>query len=154
MKALWSLAAAGALAWAGGSGDEVKLLPAGPGRDAVAKVCLKCHGATNFRQIRLGRDDWSDRVAEMVVLGAQGTQEELDAVLDYLERNFGTESKVRVNTAPLGELRYVLGFSVEEARAVIAYREEKGDFKEWRDLLKVPAMDAKRIEERKDRMAF
>ncbi len=162
MKAPWILAAAGALAWAAGalsgaagtSDEEARRLPAGQGKDAVAKVCLTCHGTAHYRRLRLSHDDWSDRVANMVDQGAQATPEELDAVVDYLTQNFGPQSKVWVNTAPLVELKSVLGLSVEEARAVIAYREKKGDFQEWRDLLKVPEVDGKKIEEGKERMAF
>jgi len=136
------------------AGDDAKFLPEGPGRDAVAKVCLECHGASNFRKVRLDRDEWWDQVNEMLDRGAKGTDEEMAAVVEYLAQNFGKESKVRVNTAPLAELRAVLGFTVEESKAVIAYREEKGSFHEWRDLLKVPSLDAKKIEEKKDRMTF
>jgi len=136
------------------AGDDAKFLPEGPGRDTVAKVCLECHGASNFRKVRLDRDEWWDQVNEMLDRGAKGTDEEMAAVVEYLAQNFGKESKVRVNTAPLAELRAVLGFTVEESKAVIAYREEKGSFHEWRDLLKVPSLDAKKIEEKKDRMTF
>lgn len=154
MKAFWILVAVGSVCLAFTAGDDAKLLPEGSGRDAVAKVCLECHGASNFRKIRLDRDEWWEQVDEMLDRGAKGTDEELTAVVGYLERNFGTGSKVWVNTAPLAELKAVLGFTVDESKAVIAYRQENGNFRDWRDLLKVPSVDAKKIQEKKDRMAF
>ena len=43
-------------AWGAGDDEEAKNLPAGAGKDAVVKVCLTCHGAGNFRQLRLNQD--------------------------------------------------------------------------------------------------
>jgi DNA uptake protein ComE-like DNA-binding protein len=37
---------------------------------------------------------------------------------------------------------------------VIQYRQDHGPFHEWRDLLKVTGVDAKKVEAKKDLMAF
>ncbi len=134
--------------------DEVKRLPDGPGKEATTRICLDCHGTGNFRKDRRSRDDWADQVAEMVDRGAKGTEKDLAAVVDYLTQNFGPDSKVNVNTAPLIELKTALGLTTQEARAVIEYRDTNGPFKEWRDLQKVAAVDGKKIEGKKDLMAF
>jgi competence ComEA-like helix-hairpin-helix protein len=134
--------------------DDAKLLPDGAGKDTVVKVCLSCHGTGNIRKLRLSSDDWSDKVAEMVERGAKVTESESDAVVGYLAANFGERSKVQVNTAPLAELRSVLGFSPDESKAVIAWRQDNGAFKEWRDLLKVPGLDAGKVEAKKDLIVF
>ncbi len=134
--------------------DDASLLPDGPGKETVVKVCTGCHGTANFRKARLSRDDWQDKVADMVDRGAKATDEQLAAVVDYLTQNFGPDSKIWVNTAPVGELRAVLKLSADEAGAVVRYREEKGNFREWRDLLKVPGVDAGKIEAKKVSMAF
>ena len=42
----------------------------------------------------------------------------------------------------------------ELVAAVVRYRESKGPFREWRDLLKVEGVDRARIEAVKDRLAF
>jgi len=86
--------------------------------------------------------------------GAKGTPAELEAVVNYLAQNFGADSKVNVNTAPLQELKAQLDFSVPEALAVIAYRQNKGAFKEWRDLLKVNGVDPRKVEAKKEKMGF
>ena len=77
--------------------ESAKLLPDGPGKDAVAKVCSECHAMDNIRKLRLSRDDWSDKIGEMEDRGAEGSEAELSAVLDYLSRNFGPDSKAVVH---------------------------------------------------------
>jgi competence protein ComEA len=136
------------------AGDEAASLPNGPGKDVVAKVCTACHGVSNFRKERLSKDEWQDQVGDMVDRGAKATDDEVSAIVAYLTANFGPESKVNVNTAPIPELKTVLEFTTDEAVALIEYRQTKGDFKEWKDLEKVPGLDQKKIEEKKDLMAF
>ena len=134
--------------------DDLKRLPDLPGKDTVVRVCTTCHGPGNFTKKRLDRDDWDDQVADMVERGAKATPEELAAVVNYLTANFGPDAKVNVNNAPIDELKSVLGLSTTEAKAIVEYRQERGKFKEWRDLLKVPGVDAKKIEAKAQRMAF
>jgi competence protein ComEA len=136
------------------AGEDAKLLPDGPGKEIVVRLCTECHGPENFRKVRHDKDEWSDSVGDMVDRGAKGTPAELEAVVDYLAQNFGADSKVNVNTAPLQELKAQLDFSVPEALAVIAYRQNKGAFKEWRDLLKVNGVDPRKVEAKKEKMGF
>src|SRR5512142_2084690 len=104
---------------AGADDPEAKDLPGGEGKDAVVKVCLNCHGAGNFRQLRLNKDGWSDKVADMVDKGAQASDAETAAVIDYLTRNFGPDSKMNVNTAPFQELKAVLKLTAKETQALV-----------------------------------
>jgi competence protein ComEA len=134
--------------------QDAKLLPEGPGKEVVGRLCTECHGPENFRRFRHDKDEWSESVADMVDRGAKGTPAELAAVVDYLVQNFGADSKVNVNTAPLQELKSQLDLTVPEAQALIAYRQNNGGFKEWRDLLKVNGVDAQKVEARKEKMAF
>jgi len=134
--------------------DEVKSLPEAPGKEATTRVCLDCHGTGNFRKDRRPREDWADQVAEMVDRGAKGSENDMAAIVEYLTQNFGPDSKVNVNTAPLIELKTVLGLTTQEARAVIEYRDTNGGFKAWSDLQKVAGVDGKKIEGKKDLMAF
>ncbi len=156
MKA-WVLFLGAAAAWvclAASDEQEVKQLPEGPGKDVAAKVCLECHGAGNFRQFRLNKDGWEEQVGNMIDQGAKATEEEQTTLVEYLTRNFGPDSKVNVNTAPLVELKKVLDISANQAQAVIDFRAAKGDFKQWQELQKVPGMDAAKIEAKKDLIAF
>jgi competence protein ComEA len=134
--------------------EEAKLLPDGPGKDLVGRICFDCHGAGNIRKVRLSRDDWADQVADMADRGAKGSEAELAAVVEYLTQNFGKDSKINVNTAPLVELKTVLGLSVKECQAVIDYREANGKFHSWQDMQKVPGVDGAKIEAKKDLIAF
>jgi competence protein ComEA len=134
--------------------EETKLLPEGPGREITGKVCINCHEAGNFRKLRLDRDEWEREIGLMVDNGAQATDEELAAVVNYLVENFGPKSKIHINTAPLGEIKNVLGLTAPQAVAIVDYRQANGNFKSWQDLLKVPQIDAQKIEEEKDLLAF
>ena len=129
-------------------------MPDGEGKEATTRICLDCHGTGNFRQFRLDRDGWADQVAEMVDRGAKGTEKDLAAVTEYLAQNFGKDSKINVNTAPLVELKAILRITAQEAMAVLKYRDTNGKFKAWQDLQKVPGVEARKIEEKKDLMAF
>ena len=134
--------------------EEVRLLPDGPGKEATTRICLECHGAANFRQMRLSHDAWEEQVADMVDRGAKGSEKELAEVTDYLTRNFGPDSKVNVNTAPLVELKTLLRLTAQEAMALVQYRDANGQFKQWQDLAKAPGVDPAKIEAKKDLMAF
>ena len=134
--------------------ESAALLPDGAGKEAVGKVCTACHDTANIRQLRLTRDKWSEKIDDMTDRGAQGTDQEMMAVLDYLTKNFGPDSKIYVNTAPYAELKAVLKLSNAETDAVLAYREKNGHFQQWTDLLKVAGLDGKKIEAKKDLLAF
>jgi competence ComEA-like helix-hairpin-helix protein len=134
--------------------DDAKLLPDGPGKEVIARVCSQCHDSSSFRKKRLNRDDWGETVGQMVDQGAQATDQEQTAIIDYLVHNFGPDSKVRINTAPFSEVRLVLGFTNEETKAIVDYREKHGDFKQLSDLMSVPGLDPKRVEAKKEMLAF
>ena len=153
MKAFCIVSLVGAcFAWAGA--DDLKRLPDVPGKEIVVRVCTKCHGPGNIAKMRLNRDDWDDQVADMVERGAKATPGELAAVVDYLAANFGPNAKVNVNDAAIDELKSVLGLTSPEAVAIVDYRQAHGKFKAWRDLLKVPGVDPKKIQANAQRMAF
>jgi competence protein ComEA len=153
MKTLYVLLLAAA-ALRAADPQEAKLLPEGPGKDAVAKACLDCHGAANFRMARKDADEWAESVQDMVDRGATATAAEADTIVAYLVKNFGKGAKVQMNTAPLEEIKKVLGFTVPEANAIVAWREQNGPYKDWRDVLKAPGIDAAKVESKKDAMAF
>jgi competence protein ComEA len=154
MKGLWILPAAASLSLAVTAGDDAKALPEGPGKEIVVKACIDCHGAANFRKMRISEDEWWEKVGDMVDRGAKATEPEQTAIVAYLAKNFGKDSKVNMNTAPNSELMVVLGFTIPEAQAIVAWREGGGNFQEWRDLLKVPSLDARKVEAKKERMSF
>ncbi len=126
-------------------------LPDGPGKAAVQKVCTDCHGLATVIGVRRTRDDWDKTIDEMTSRGATGTDEEFDTILAYLSKYFG---KVNVNKAKPEEIQEIVGLSTADAEAIVRYRAANGDFKDMGDLRKIPNIDAKKLEERKDRIAF
>jgi competence protein ComEA len=153
-KSLCLLAIAGSLAMAIPSPDDAADLPAGPGKELVVKVCIDCHSTGNFRKMRLGEDEWFDKVGDMVDRGAKADDGQQKEIVAYLVKNFGKDSKIYMNTAPLGELLAVLGLTVDEGKAVVAYRSGNGAFKEVGDVLKVPGIDAKKVQSQAGKMTF
>ena len=133
---------------------EIKQLPEGAGKDAVVKSCLECHGVANFRKARKYADEWSESVSDMVDRGAKATPAEVEAIVAYLVKNFGKDAKVQMNSAPLEEIKVVLGFTVPEANSIVAYRDQNGPYKDWHDVLKAPGVDPAKVEGKKDAMAF
>jgi competence protein ComEA len=153
-KTFCILVAAASLCLALPADDEVKALPDGPGKELVAKVCIDCHTSASFRKMRLTEDEWWEKVGDMVDRGAKADEKQQAEVVAYLAKNFGKDAKVNMNTAPHSELIVVLGFTAAESQALVTYRTDYGNFKEWRDVLKVPGLDGKKVEDRKDKMAF
>ena len=128
--------------------------PDGPGKDITVRVCGTCHPSARGAAVRLTRAGWQNVIAKMVSLGAKGTDEELAAVLDYLSANFKGEAPkpVNLNTAPAIDLESVAGLLRKEAAALIAYRSKQGPCKVLEDLKKVPGVDFRKIERRRDRL--
>jgi competence protein ComEA len=131
-------------------------LPPGPGHDELVKLCGNCHSAEQAASLRQSRSGWEETVSKMVNLGAQGSDDEFEAVLTYLTKNFGPEvaKPVNVNTAPALEIESVLGLTRAESAAVVQYRKDKGNFKTLDDLKAVPGLDYSKIEKKKALITF
>jgi competence protein ComEA len=131
-------------------------LPPGPGRDELMKVCGNCHSAEQAASLRQSRTGWEETVSKMINMGAQGTDDEYESLIQYLTKNFGPETPkpVNVNKATPVEIESTLGLTRAEAAAVVQYRTEKGDFKSIEDLRNVPGLDFAKIEAKKNRIAF
>ncbi len=131
-------------------------LPEGTGKEQMVKVCGLCHEPQRVASIRLTRDGWEATIGDMIARGARATDEEFQAILDYLSTHFLGEAErpLNVNTATALDLESVLLLLRKEAAAVIAYREKNGLFKSVEDLKKVPGIDVKKIEAQKDRLYF
>jgi competence protein ComEA len=129
-------------------------LPAGPGKDTLIRVCSKCHSPDNVIANGQDRTGWEDTITKMAGYGAVASDDEFTEILDYLVKNFPPVTTVHVNQATAAQLESGLGLSTAEAEAVIEYRKKNGDFKSIDDLKKVPDIDAKKLDAKKDRLAF
>jgi competence protein ComEA len=129
-------------------------LPKGAGRETLLRVCGACHSAENVAGMAKTREEWGAVVGEMAADGAQGTDDEFNEIVDYLATHFPKAPKINVNKATAADLATGLELSVKEAEAIVRYREEKGSFKSVEDVEKVPGVDTKKIEAKKDRLTF
>mgnify|MGYP001549856904 CR=1 FL=1 len=63
------------------------LLPAGPGKDVVVRVCTACHDATQFAYARHTPEEWDNEIAKMQSAGAEMTAEDQVAGAAYRAKN-------------------------------------------------------------------
>jgi competence protein ComEA len=131
-------------------------LPDGPGKEETQRVCKVCHELERSVSPRQDRDGWQQTLDKMVALGAEVTEKEYNAILDYLVKNYPGEEipKLNVNKATAIELESRLTLPRSQAAAIIEYRTKNGAFKSIDDLKKVPGVDTARIEAKKDRITF
>src|SRR5260370_15050567 len=131
-------------------------LPEERGKAVVERMCKGCHGLENVIRSRRTRDRWTEIVDDMVARGAKGTDSEADEVIEYLSTHFGADAiqKVNVNKAGAPDLTSSLGISAADAKTIVRYRADHGSFKSIPDLMKVPGIDAKKIERNRDRVEF
>ncbi len=64
-------------------------LPDGPGKDTFAKVCSACHGLDIIVTLKHSKEEWKTVVDTMASYGASAKDEEFDAIVGYLAKNFG-----------------------------------------------------------------
>ena len=135
-------------------------LPPGKGRDEFARVCGACHLTDVAAKQKMDPDQWAATVDHMVELGAEGTDDEFKSIVQYLSKNFSlskppaADTKINVNTADSAQLVSGLELAQADAEAIVRYRKDKGDFKNWSDLGKVPGIDRKKLENEKNRIVF
>jgi competence ComEA-like helix-hairpin-helix protein len=115
------------------------------------RLCGSCHEPERSTSSRRTRDQWLQTVNQMVARGAEGSDDELMAVVDYLAREHG---RVNVNLASAAEMAMVLGLTSEEAAAIVQYRRDHGGFEDASGVAKVPGVDATKLAARRDAMVF
>ena len=76
-------------------------LPDGPGKDDTVRICSKCHSIEQATSLRQNAAGWGDTITKMVSLGAQGSDDEFDRILNYLAKNFGNGTKPSAKTSSL-----------------------------------------------------
>jgi competence protein ComEA len=123
-------------------------LPDGPGKETVLKICRDCHDLDTITMENRTKEGWKKTVAKMGDRGAEGTDEQFEAVINYLTKNFG---RINVNKASAEEIAAGLDFSAKDSESIVEYREKNGAYKNWKDLIKV--VDAAKVESKKDHIA-
>jgi competence ComEA-like helix-hairpin-helix protein len=131
-------------------------LPDSPRKAVFERMCTSCHGIESIVRARNSRERWGEVVDDMVSRGAQGTDDEIESVIDYLAANFSKTAaqKVNVNKAAAPDLASGLSISAKGAEAIVGFRTDHGPFKELEDLKKVPGIDTKKVDGWKDRVEY
>jgi len=131
-------------------------LPDAPGKAETVKVCSGCHEVTRATSLHLDRAGWQSEMEKMISLGAKGSPEDFESILNYLSKNYPAEEvpKVRINSARPIELDAGLTLRRSESAAIVAYRSKHGPFKSIEDLKNVPGIDYAHILAKKDRITF
>jgi competence protein ComEA len=130
-------------------------LPAGKGKDLVENTCGSCHGLDVVVAQHATKDGWASIVDYMVSRGASGTPAEIATIVDYLAKNLPpAATKTNVNKATSMDLQTQLELTAKDADAIVKYRNDHGDFKDWDGLVKVPGIDTAKLAAKKDSIAF
>ena len=128
-------------------------LPDGTGKAEVQKLCSTCHPPERGASVRLTREGWQDVMTRMVGLGMKGTDEELNAVLEYMATHFKGEAAapLNLNRATPVQLQSIAGLLRSESAVLIAHR-NKTPCKTLEDFKAVKGVDFAKIEKRRDRL--
>jgi len=85
---------------------------------AVTAVCTTCHAASQF----LSTPRWEQVFSEMSGYGADGTDDQLDRVVNYFQRNL---TVINVNTSPPEDLKETLQIDDDTVAAIMARRSKQ-----------------------------
>jgi competence protein ComEA len=121
------------------------------GEETTDQLCRMCHPIENITRMRRTVGEWADVITTMQGRGANGTEEQFQAIHKYLARYYGL---VAVNTASAQDLSAVLGLTAKDAEAIVAYRKVHGKFADLAALSKVEGIDKAKIEEQPEAIRF
>lgn len=122
-----------------------------PAAALFTRMCVKCHEPARITALRRTRTEWDDVLNKMVERGATGTDEEFEKVYEYLLRHHG---KLNINVATPEDISLIVGLAEKDAQAIAAYRKANGSFADLDAVKKVPGVDIKKLDARKDAIVF
>ena len=131
-------------------------LPEGAGKEVIARHCSGCHQGPALSRYQKTRDDW-DSIVTRMGQRTSATRDELNTLTDYLAANFpklDDPTKVNMNKADAKEMVDRLTLTAKEAEAIVAYRERRGNFRVWGDLLVIYGVDGGKVEALQEKMSF
>ena len=145
-----------ALAISVAAGTSSGQIPDGAGRAETEKLCSGCHELDRAVSLRQDRDGWKGTINRMVNFGADGTEAEFAAVLDYLSANYPASElpPLNVNSARAIDFESRLSLRRSQAAAIIDYRTKHGRIKSIEELKSIPGADSVKIEAKKDILVF
>ncbi|MBI4903891.1 MAG: helix-hairpin-helix domain-containing protein [Acidobacteria bacterium] len=125
--------------------------PDRPGKKTVEKICGACHGLKLMEPMRRTRAAWQTSIDDMLTRGMKAEESEIEEAVNYFARYF---SRLNINKATAAEIADVLDLPAPQAEALVRYREKNGPIPNYDALEKVPGLDAKKLSEQRDRIAF
>ncbi len=128
------------------------ILPEAKEKETFVKMCSNCHAIERVVKVRFSKKFWASTVDDMVSRGAEGTEEEVESVINYLTRYFG--KPVNINTATAKQIEAGLSFKPAEVEALIKHRTDNGPIKTFEDLTKIAGLNAKLLDEQKNNIQF
>jgi cytochrome c5 len=73
------------------TGQTASSLPDGPGKDVLTAKCFQCHSQTMWNDLRQDRRAWQGVLYRMIGRRALWTEDEINAMADYLARVRGPQ---------------------------------------------------------------
>lgn len=105
--------------------------------DAVQDVCTRCHSSFQYLTTPRSSERWEQVFAEMTGYGADPTDDQVDQIVRYFQRNL---TVVNINTSPPEELQPTLQVSEATAQQIVARRTQK-HFTSIDDLASIPGVN-------------
>ncbi len=59
------------------------------GETLLQRRCTRCHEKSKIVALERTRDEWSQKVDQMIAFGAELTEDERETLLDYLAETYG-----------------------------------------------------------------
>jgi hypothetical protein len=79
---------------------SAQTLPDDKGKAEFVHNCTACHGVDLVLAVKKTPEDWKKNVYEMASRGVDGTQEDIDNVVVYLDKYFSTETPATPQAQP------------------------------------------------------
>jgi hypothetical protein len=118
--------------------------------EAVQQVCTACHSSSQFLGTPRSSSRWEQLFGQMALQGARPTDEQVDQIVRYFQRNLMV---INVNTSPLEELGPTLQTNDETTTAIVMRRSQR-KFTGIADLAAIPGVNRSVLERLKDRLQF
>jgi putative heme-binding domain-containing protein len=103
-----------------------KNLPDGAGKAEFIHNCLDCHSAGMVLRAKKTPDEWRKSVDDMAARGSDGSKEDIDKVVVYLDRYFATDNSGSAATtqsttpsSPTGGQAALNSSEIEQAKRII-----------------------------------
>jgi mono/diheme cytochrome c family protein len=132
------------------------VMPEGEGKQVILRTCVACHQPDHFTKYHHTKDEWQAILARMGPR-ANASSQDIDTIFNYLSANFPKiedSTKVNVNKASAKDMETRLGFTGKEAEAIVVFRNEHGDFRDWGEMLVIYGVDGRKVDAVHERMSF